>query len=46
MKAAKAERVIRTLKERLYRFFIFLKSHLYLENLQDSVDSFHRIIKT
>ena len=50
MKAAIAERVIRTLKERLYRFFTFSKSHRYLENLQDIVDSynnsFHRSIKT
>ena len=50
MKAAVAERVIRTLKEKLYRYFTFSQNHRYLENLQEIVDSYnnsyHRSIKT
>jgi hypothetical protein len=48
-KAAQAERVIRTIKEKLYRIFTFKKNTKYVDILQDVVsaynNSYHRIIK-
>lgn len=41
-KAAVAERVIRTLKSRLYRYFTYKKSWKYLNVLQQIVDSYNK----
>ena len=49
MKAGIVERVIRTIKERLYRYFTFTKKYRYLEQLKNIVksynNSYHRSIK-
>lgn len=48
-KACVVERVIRTLKERIFRYFTFTGTQRYINHLQDFVDSYnnsyHRTIK-
>ena len=50
IKCALAERLIRTLRSRIYRYIYWKNTHRYIDNLQDIVDnynnSYHRTIKT
>lgn len=43
-KASVAERVIRTIKERLYRYFTYSQGYRYLDTIQDIVYSYNRSI--
>ena len=43
-KAAVSERAIKTIKSRIYRYLTYKNSFKYIDNLQDFVDSYNKIV--